>query len=287
MTAYAFGLFVLLGWALGDIFGGLSSRKIGAFKTSFLVSVFGILIFLPKFASESSMLSELTPWLLGLNIILSLFWTTGNVILNVGMTTAYPSIVASIGMSFAGVVVILNSIVFDNAVGFLQWCAIALIALGVILTGIDIRRNEVEGKKLIRSIILGLSSMICWALYYTFIKPVADAVGWFLPLYIAIAVSTLATWIGSRQKNAFDFKSIPLLTILFCFLSAFLLRSSDFILNWSIKENFVDVVAPLGGASPVLFAILSFFVFKERLKALQILGVLLVLTGIVTLAFVS
>lgn len=287
MTPYILGLLVLIGWAVGDIFAGVASRKIGAMKTSFLVSIFGVLIFLPWFLHESGGLVEFTPWLFFLTITLSLFWTLGNVVLNFGIATAYPSIVATTAMSFAGVVVIFNSIFFDNHVGSLQWIAIAIIALGVVMTGIDLKKDEIEAKKLLRSVMLGLVSMLCWALYYTFIKIVADSTGWFLPLYITIVVSTIVTLIGSKGISTLVFKSTPILISALCFGSALVLRSSDFILNWSIKENLVGIVAPIGGASPVLFALLSFFVFKERLKPFQIVGVVTALIGIITLSFVS
>lgn len=288
MFSYIFGLIVLFGWATGDIFGGLASRKIGAPQTSFLVSIFGMVLFLPGFILESAKLTNLSLGLLLLTIVLSLFWMAGNVILNHGLKVGYPSVVATVGMSFTALVVILNSIFFNNYVGPMQWSAIGVIMVGIFVTGISVQKDELERKKLLKSIRLGIACMICWAAFFTFIKIVSDKVGWFIPLYIAIIVSAVFLWIGFKiSKQNFSFKTVPLYVFGCTLASALILRASDLILNWSIQNNTVDVVGPIAGASPTLFALLSFFIFKERLKKIQLMGVIVTLVGIVMLAFVS
>lgn len=75
-----------------------------------------------------------------------------------------------------------------------------------------------------------------------------------------------------------------LMPIIICTL---LLRIGDFSFNIGISKGMTAVVAPISGAFPTLFALLSFFVFKDPIKKQQILGIIVTLVGIVLLSALS
>ena len=70
-------------------------------------------------------------------------------------------------------------------------------------------------------------------------------------------------------------------------LSILLVRTAEFSYNFALTKGFASVVAPIAGANPTLFVMLAFFVFKEPLTKHQIIGIIITLTGIVALSFLS
>lgn len=69
--------------------------------------------------------------------------------------------------------------------------------------------------------------------------------------------------------------------------NALLLTVALFAFNFALANGLTAVVAPIASSYPVLFAVLAYFVFKDRLSKQQIVGVVITLLGIVTLSFFS
>ena len=62
---------------------------------------------------------------------------------------------------------------------------------------------------------------------------------------------------------------------------------ANFAFNLGITYGFTAIVAPVAGSAPVLFVIISRFVFKEALTGQQRLGILFSLAGIVLIGISS
>ena len=70
-------------------------------------------------------------------------------------------------------------------------------------------------------------------------------------------------------------------------LSGFLLRGGDFSFNHAIGLGYTTVVAPIAGAYPSLLTLLGFLFFKDPVSRQQWCGILLALTGILSLGYFS
>lgn len=67
-------------------------------------------------------------------------------------------------------------------------------------------------------------------------------------------------------------------------MAGFLIRAGDFALNHGLSlYNSSSIVAPIASASPILFVIMSYFIFKNRLTKQQIIGIVVILIGILFL----
>ena len=85
-----------------------------------------------------------------------------------------------------------------------------------------------------------------------------------------------------KLQNPIKHKAVlPLL------LNTILLGGGAFSLNIAIEKGLTAVVVPIAGAYPVLFALLAFFVFKDRITRQQIVGIIITLIGIVSLSIYS
>lgn len=80
------------------------------------------------------------------------------------------------------------------------------------------------------------------------------------------------------QKPTTDKAFLPLV------LNALLLSYGGLSYNLGIEKGLVATVAPIAGSYPTLFALLSFFVFKDQIIKKEIYGILITLLGIVFLA---
>jgi uncharacterized membrane protein len=71
------------------------------------------------------------------------------------------------------------------------------------------------------------------------------------------------------------------------FLNSLFIGGATFALNYALSIGNTAIVAPIAGAYPTLFAVLSYLVFKEPINKQQWFGIVLTLIGIVTLSIIS
>ncbi|MEK7073892.1 MAG: EamA family transporter, partial [Patescibacteria group bacterium] len=115
---------------------------------------------------------------------------------------------------------------------------------------------------------------------------VVAIVGWFWPIYLTSLWLPVVVWIVWKKNELNlpkNWKS-AMFPLVACTV---LLRGGDFFLNAAIDKGLIAVVAPIAGAYPTLSVILAYFVFREVPTRRQITGIVLALTGIVALAWVS
>ena len=121
-------------WGVGDIFGTIASRKVGASKTTFWVSIFGILLFSPLTISRRTDLNNLTIKLLILILVLGVFDVFGNFAFNRATQLSNASLTGTLAASFVAVTTILSVIFLHESLSAIQTASIVLIFIGIILT---------------------------------------------------------------------------------------------------------------------------------------------------------
>jgi drug/metabolite transporter (DMT)-like permease len=283
MLAIIFALITYIGWGTGDIFGAIVSRKIGAYSATIWVFIIGIVIFTFYIPFALHDLQKLTIPILALNAFLALFYVAGNTFYNEALKISNASIASTIAGSFGALTVIFSVLFLGESISQIQIVSIVTITIGVILASLHFSDLK---KGIDRGVLYAILTMICWAVYFTFIKSVVKEIGWFWPNYISfwsfpIILLFMKVKKIKLEKPAFKHTLIPIL------LSALLLRSGDFAFNYGINNGLTAVVAPIAGAYPTLFAVIAFFVFKDPIKKQQFIGIIITLIGIVCLSFVS
>ena len=126
-------------------------------------------------------------------------------------------------------------------------------------------------------------AMILWGIYFTFIRIPIRQVGWFWPSYFAM-LGVPIIWIYMLVRRI-KLEKLPNSKITFLsLLNALLLTGGTFSYNFAVMSGQTSIVAPIAGSYPVLFVVLAYFVFKDRLNKQQIFGIVTTLTGIVLLS---
>lgn len=283
MSAYLFGIISYIGWGSGDVFGTFATRKIGPYLTTFWAFAFAALLgslYVPFALND---LHRISPPLLLINLALGLLYIGGNVTYNEALRLSSAPIVGTIGGSFAALTVVLSFIFLGESVSLAKTFIILLVFFGVFIT--TTAHHQKKDKGFSKGIILSLISFVVWGIYFTFNKILMNSMGWFWPNYIPILLFPV---IGVYMKWKKMPISLPKFGIaLPLFLNALALRSGDFAYNMGASLGLTATVAPLGGAYPTLFAVLSHFIFHDPLNRKQIIGIVIALTGLVALGFVG
>lgn len=284
--AIFFALISFFGWGVGDIFGAITTRKIGAFSTSFWVSIVGVLIFSLYIPFALGDLSHYNAYILAVNIALGCLYVVVNVLINAAFAQSNVSLIGTIFSSFVAFTILFSFIFMGEKVSYSQALAIFIILTGVFFSTIDFK--ELKKGNLIsdKGVRIAIIAMICAAFYFTFIRIPVEKVGWFWANYMSILLFPLVFFYMKIRKIKLvrpNFKSV-FWPIIICSL---LLRSADFAYNIGISQGFTAIVAPIAGAYPTLFAVLGFLVFKDPIKKQQVVGIVVTLAGIVLLSILS
>ena len=283
------GLISFFGWGTGDIFAIYASRKIGAYRTTAFAYFFGFIIaslYVPFALAEVGLIPT---WLLFINFFAGSIYLGGGVLLNEGFRRSNPSLVGIIIQSSPAVVLVLSSLIFGDPVSTTQVFWIALIFLGVFVCTVDLK--DLVKKKITKDkgIWYALIAAGIFSIYFTFFRVFADIYGWFWPNYISFSSFPLTLFLAKKiftyKEQIGTIKSKPVLLAIV--LSSLLLRSGDVALNVGIASGFSSITAPLAGASPILFVILSALVYKDPVTTQQKVGVGLTLLGITCLSFIG
>lgn len=286
MIVILFSILSYIGWGSGDIFGTQATRKIGSFLASFWIYAFGALLFSLYIPFALKDLAHVTLGVLVLNILLGLFLAVCFVAFNEALRIGNSSVVGTIAGSFSGVIVILSLVFFKESLSIAQILAILIILIGVVLSSLNIK--ELKNLKALenRGTVLAVLVMLGWGIGFTFIKIPIKQIGWFWSSYILEVVGFLFFLVVGISK--FRKNKLPNLRALAQpLIATFLQNLGGYSFSYGLSIGAASIVAPIAGAYPTLFVLLSRFVFKDRLNKQQGFGIIVTLIGIVLLAFFS
>lgn len=280
-------LITFFGWGTGDLFTIVATRKIGAAQTTFWVFFFSFvlsLLLLPLFSHNFGLI---TIPLLTLNIILGILFISGNVLISEAFRISSAPLVGIIIQAFPAVVLLLSSLIYKDTITSIQAIFISIIFAGVFLCSVDINKLRSSEKIFDRGTFLALIAMVFLSVFFTFSRVLINAYGWFLPTFIATACFPLIYLFIKKEGGKLYIPKQR--NILFAtFMVGLLIRSGDFALNYGLSiPNASSIVAPIAGAAPILFVIMSYFIFKDKLTKQQIAGIITALIGIFLLTSVG
>jgi drug/metabolite transporter (DMT)-like permease len=280
-------LVTFIGWGTGDLFTILATRKIGANLTTFWVFFFSFLLSLLLIPFSPHNLNTITIPLLFLNIFLGIFYVSGNVLISEAFRLSSAPLVGIIIQAFPAVVLVLSAIIFKDVITITQAVFIVIIFLGVVFCSVDIKKLRASEKIVDRGVLLALIAMVFLSIYFTFSRVLINQYGWFLPNLIATSCFPIIYLFIKKRNERFYFPKEQKV-IFAAFMVGLLIRAGDFALNYGLSlPNASSIVAPIAGASPILFVIMSYLIYKDKISKQQGLGILITLTGIVLLTVIG
>jgi len=179
--------------------------------------------------------------------------------------------------------VVIAIIFLGDSLTFYQAIAILVITVGLILSSIDLKKVKINQLFTDKGVPYGLVSMILYGAYFAFIRIPVREIGWFWPAYLSFGVFPVVYLIMRLRKQKLQtFKGTGVFK--FSVLHAALSVAALFAYNFAVSKGQTAIVTPIAGSYPVLFAVLAYFIFKDRLNRQQIMGITMTLIGIVLLS---
>ncbi len=286
MIPILLALIPYFGWSTGDMFGTLATRKMGGYSTTFWMLCIRVLLSLIYIPFALSELHTLSTSMFLFTLFLGVILITGIVTYTEALKASAASITATISASYSVIVIPLSVIFFHEKITELQVFAILFILIGVFLCTFNLRDLREKKVKFDKSVMLAFTTMLCWGIYFTFLKIPIKEIGWFWPGFISMIVFPVIYLYTKLRglplpipKDPEVFRNV--------FLFGFLTGISDFSLNAALGTGLTAIVTPIASSSPTMFVLLAFLFLKESITRQQIVGLLTTLSGIVFLAILS
>jgi transporter family protein len=270
-------------------FGGISStyaaRKISGVASAFWIQIGSLIFaFTPIFFVA---VPALNPGIIFMAVVLSILGQSAWLLYNLALEKGNVPLVAAISGAYPAIVVMLSVWFYDESITSLQTLAILLAIVGVVLSSLNFKAlKHSKGFRVDSSIVYSVLALLIWGVYFTFIRSLIEQVGWAWANFLLAIFGTIYLTLLVRKK--LKTKKIKARTAWKSIITASLLLTfGTLTFNIAIDQGQSSVVVPIVGAYPAMFAVLSYFLFEQKLTRQQLFGVILTLTGVISLVVLS
>lgn len=278
------GLLAALLWGGTDFLVGLNARAVGVKRAVYFGQALGFLIMtlllvsFPAFFFKS-LNAPLSVWLLG--IATALLTVSGALALSKAFALGKAAIVAPLVTSY-GVVTTLLSWASGEQISLVQLGCIGLCVIGLSLSSLH-KDNGVPHNNPSLSIAYAmLAALLYGTSFWLQGRYTLPALGPITMLWLGYLVGGCVMVMMVLKIK--DGLKIPPLKNCATLTGASVMNLGGFsAFSWGAMAGSVSVVTVISTLSGGIAAILGFVFFKERLTAVQVLGVVLVLVGAVVL----
>ncbi|AZC34716.1 DMT family transporter [Pseudomonas chlororaphis] len=279
------GLLAALLWGGTDFLVGLNARAVGVKRAVFFGQALGftimslLLVLFPSFILKS-LAAPPNTWLMG--VLAAVLTVSGALALSKAFALGKAAIVAPLVTSY-GVITTLLSWAGGEQISLLQILCIALCVVGVALSSLHKDTGLPHSTDSTRSIVYALLAALLYGssfwLQGRFTLPLLGPITMlWLGYLVGLGVLLLMVL---RIKDGLR---IPPLKNCTALTGASLMNLGGFsAFSWGAMAGSVSVVTVISTLSGGIAAILGYVFFKERLSAVQMIGVVLVLVGAIVL----
>ncbi len=277
-----------ISYAVGDIANVYGARSIHPRAMSLLAFGWGLIALLvvtpfmpvPEFMAKPVVVNILLGIISGVSYLLFLK----------ALEVGNAGLVGVVSGSFPALVVLLSVVFFGERIALLQGGALVLILGGLALSMLDIRAIREGRMELGKGVALALVCMIAWAVYFAFIRYPAEAYGWFYSSLITGLVGVLVLvpfslravieLVGAGRGGLRAAAGWPI-------VNGILGTLASLTYSAAVTMGATSIVAPIAGAYPALYVLLTYYCFRDPLRPLQILGIIIAIVGVITLGLAA
>jgi drug/metabolite transporter (DMT)-like permease len=277
-----FGLAAAVGWGLADFFGAVSGRRIGAIGAvmsgQLLSAVFMTALLIVTGESLEPLRSDV--WLLVLNGAFAAFaYTTHYKALELGPV----AVVSPIGAGYAVVGVALAMVVLGERPSALALTGAGIAVLGVALVSTDLKKLRRGIKNDLPGLPWAVAAAISFGVAGFLLGWISDRAGW-IPGLWGSRVAQIAFYL----PLVFVFRrELSRLRPGFGLWVALLAGAADLLgvvtFSAGSERGLNSIVLAASAVFPLIAVTLSVIVFKERIVANQVVGIVLTVGGLLLL----
>ena len=280
MLSILYGIASALSWGAGDFAGGLSSRKVGAYRAVFYADFFGLFVLIGAFFIYPETLPVAR--VLWASAIGGMLGSIGLLVLYYSLIKGQMSIAAPVSALFAALLpVIVGSITeglpsLPQLIGF----ALALAAVWLISQGSGGEGFHVSHLSDLRLPILAGVGFGCYFIFMHNATQNNTATLW--PMIVSRVAGTLLLlgFVLARREQL----SVPRAAWNVVLINATLDLCGNFFYILASKAGRLDIAAVLSSLYPGTTVVLAWLLLKEHISRWQVVGILLALGAIVLFA---
>lgn len=280
-----FGLAAALGWGCSDLLAAIGSRRMGSRATVMVAQIVGLLCFGLLWVvttPEWRLPARDVAILLGSGCFAGIAYFTAYRGLELGPV----ALVSPIASAFAAVTVLLAVVLLGESLGPILLSGVVLTIVGVVLASTDLRRFEVEAKRHRRGLPYAFAAMVGFGVAAFVSGSLAKDYGWLPPIslsrvgsVILITAATLA--MRGREREGMRRISPRSLGI------AAAAGVTDIIgvvaYSRGSELGLISIVAAVSATFTLIPVAGGILLFSERPAPNQLVGLVLVIGGLVTL----
>lgn len=278
MLAVALALSASLCWGVADFAGGFFSRRLPAVLVVLVLETGGLLGVGLVLAITREAPPELES--VALAAVAGIAGTGGLVCFFRGMALGSMAVVAPVFASGAAIIPAVVGIATGDSITTLVGVGIALAVLGILLAALESEHAAARARAARQALAFALAGAVGAAGFVVASDAASDSsIAWTLLVARAAAIPFLALAVGvarTRLPGRRDLAAIGLIGLIDLAATAFF--------GLANTQGALAVVAVLGAMYPVVTAGLARVVLKERIRRIQVAGVVFALLGVVLVA---
>ena len=275
MLSILYGIASAVSWGAGDFAGGLSSRKVGAYRAVFYADFFGMFLLLAAYLIYPETLpAARVVWVSAIGGMLG---TTGLLILYYSLTKGLMSIAAPVSALFAAVLPVIVGSLTEGLPGPFQLLGFVLALGAVWLISQGNGSFHVSSLSDLRLPILAGLGFGCYFILLHSATQDTTATLWpMITSRIAGTLLVLAFVLARREPLG-----VPRGAWNVVLINATLDLFGNFFYILASKAGRLDIAAVLSSLYPGATVVLAWLLLKEHLSRWQLVGILLALGAIV------
>ena len=276
-----------LSYAVSDVANGLILRRDSPLKVSTWVAIFALAIYaIPLAVFYNDELTRLTPVNVLLILAISSLGLTAYYCFLTSMQRAGVTLGGVITGSFPAVAAVAAMVFFGERVSGMQGVAIAVIIGGVLLSSMQGSPRTLLADIRASSLLWAFAAALLFGLFFALVRIPIERVGYFLPAYGGNLIGIPLYVLIARRAGERDVLRPPQLPLPIAIIAAVQIGAT-ILYTYALTKGETAVVAPIAGSYPAVFVVLAYVVFRERIRAIQYVGVAATVAGIVGLSLLS
>ena len=280
-----FGLAAALGWGCSDLLAAIGSRRMGSRATVMVAQIVGLLCFGILWlvtSPEWRVPARDVVILLGSGCFAGIAYFTAYRGLELGPV----ALVSPIASAFAAVTVLLAVVLLGESLGPVLLSGVVLTIVGVVLASTDLRRFEVEAKRHRRGLPYAFAAMVGFGVAAFVSGSLAKNYGWLPPAALSRVGSLVliaAVTLAMRGQNGERMRRISLRNLGIAAAAGFTDIVGVAAYSRGSELGLISIVAAVSATFTLIPVAGGILLFSERPAPNQLLGLVLVIGGLVTL----
>ncbi|MBI4392604.1 MAG: DMT family transporter [Euryarchaeota archaeon] len=274
LFSVAMGLFPALCWGVVDI---LAKRVVDRTSVPATLVILNAISLVPLMILAWPTTLVLSGADLPIIALLCVANLAGGIFLYLAFQQGKLSVVSPIAATYPVLTVVLAASFLGSAVAGLQYVGMAVAVAGVYLLA---REEENGGRAGVAGLIPALGAVLGFGVTFYLFKPIALLIG----VYWAVVLPRIVTVGSLLPVSAGEVFKLTPRTYAMLAAMGLLDAAAYTAYNFGVTDGDISIVAPLSGLFFAFTVVLAHVTLRERLRRLQVIGVVVIALGVFLIA---